>query len=261
MFQMELAAATRRLCFRGFTRWVLPKAGWARLKMPLSLLGGGMFKKLWRVGVLGLLSGALGCSSPNPNVRVHRLAEGRLEVEGPLAGPFQTIEELATSACELMTSQPGASNGRYGFEYCGLYYYSTVEQAFFLSYLSDISRQLPDGTVTCDVPRALNDPRHPDALILGYDHNHPGSRNFSPRDLSERSLWKPTRFAEKGSQRIWDRKTMVFHREKSGSCSAFLYNNTTRIVSALREGKWIDIGLVYNEKGDIQMFEGMDWLP
>jgi hypothetical protein len=220
-----------------------------------------MFRRLCWVGVLGLLSGLWGCSAPNPNVRVRRTENGLLEVDGPLAGPFKTLEELAASACELMTSQPGASNGRYGFEYCGLYYHSTKEQGFFLSYLSDISRQLPDGTVTCDVPRALNDPAHPDTIILGYDHNHPASRNFSRRDLSDRSLWRPTRFAEKESKRIWDRKTMVFHKETSGSCSAYLYNNTTRIVSALREGDWIDIGRVYNEKGDIQMFEGMDWVP
>jgi hypothetical protein len=81
-----------------------------------------MFKRLCKAGVLWMLSAVLGCTAPNPNVRVRRLPDGRLEVDGPLAGPFPTLEELAQNACELMTSQPGASSGAYGFEYCALHY-------------------------------------------------------------------------------------------------------------------------------------------
>jgi hypothetical protein len=220
-----------------------------------------MFKRLCRAGALWVLCAMLGCGTPNPNVRVRRLPDKRLEVDGPLAGPFKTMEELAENACELMTSQPGASSGLYGFEYCALYYYSPAEKAFFLSYLSDISRTLPDGTKTCSVPSALKDPIHLAVIILGYGHNHTASRNFSRRDLSARSLWKPTRIAEKEGNKIWDRKTLVFFKEKDGTCSTYLYNNTTQIVSALRGGTWVDIGRVYNDQGDIQMFEGMGWLP
>lgn len=59
------------------------------------------------------------------------------EVEGPMLGPFKTEEEMAEAACDRMTSQPGASNGAYGFEYCALHYYVEEDDAFFLSYLSD----------------------------------------------------------------------------------------------------------------------------
>jgi hypothetical protein len=38
------------------------------------------------------------------------------------------------------------------------------------------------------------------------------------------------------------------------------YNNATRIVSALREGRWVPIGKA-DDNGDVQMFEGMEWLP
>jgi hypothetical protein len=118
---MEGAAVTRRLRFLRFTRWVLPEARRAGLKMPLGLPGGGMFRRLCWAGALWLLSELWGCSAPNPNVRVRRLENKLLEVDGPLAGPFKTLEELAQNACELMTSQPGACSGRYGFEYCPLH--------------------------------------------------------------------------------------------------------------------------------------------
>jgi hypothetical protein len=54
---------------------------------------------------------------------------------------------------------------------------------------------------------------------------------------------------------------MLFYREKTGECRAYLYNQTTRIVYALRNDQWVAIGKAYNDIGDIQMFEGQDWLP
>jgi hypothetical protein len=47
----------------------------------------------------------------------------------------------------------------------------------------------------------------------------------------------------------------------SGACWAYSYNNYTRKVSALRDGQWVPIGQVYNDAGDLKMFEGKDWLP
>lgn len=54
---------------------------------------------------------------------------------------------------------------------------------------------------------------------------------------------------------------MVFFREKAGECRAYNYNNSTHIVSALRGGSWIPIGEVYNDLGDIRLYEGKDWIP
>jgi hypothetical protein len=82
-------------------------------------------KMVWRfqgVGVLCAIGSVLACSSLNPNLRATRMPDGSIEVKGPLAGPFPTLEALAMNACEIMTSQPGASNGIYGFEYCALNY-------------------------------------------------------------------------------------------------------------------------------------------
>jgi hypothetical protein len=214
----------------------------------------------WIVSGLLVIHSGVGCSAQNLNVRVGRNSEGRLQVAGPLAGPFQDLETLARNACELLTRQPGADNGAYGFEYCGLYYHSPADSAFFLSYLSDLSSSLPDGSKTCTVPRLLDDPGHPDAIVLGSVHNHPHNRRFSENDLSAKARWRPTRIADKNG-RVWSRNTMMFHREKSGACSVYLFNNHTLTVAALRDNKWVDIGVVSGDQGYIQLLDGMDWLP
>jgi len=213
------------------------------------------------VVLLLLLGSTWGCSTPNPNVRVRRTADGRLQVDGPLAGPFKTPEELAASTCEIMTRQPGAANGAYGFEYCALHYYSGTEDAFFLSYLSDIGGAKEGGKKYCRIPRSLDDPSHEDAVILGGAHSHPFNRRFSREDLSVDAQWRPTRLLDKKSGRIFDRELLLLYREKTGECRAYGYNNTSRVVSALRDGKWVPIGQVYTADGDIRMFEGQDWLP
>lgn len=142
--------------------------------------------------LLGLVCGLWSCSAPNPNVRVERMPNGLLRVKGPLAGPFKTTEELAAHACELMTAQPGAANGAYGFEYCALHYYSHAARGFFLSYLSDIGGNGAGGRKYCEVPRALDDESHQDAIILGAAHSHPNTRKFLSEDTSELRHWRPT---------------------------------------------------------------------
>lgn len=220
-----------------------------------------MRQRLGAVFLLGLWVGGWGCASSNPNVRVRRLPDGRLQVEGPLAGPFQTQEELAEKACWLMTSQPGAANGYQGMEYCALHYYVPEDRAFYLSYLSDVGGSPQSGTKYCEIPRTLLDPTHKDIVILGGAHTHPYNRKFSSKDMSIRTRWNPTRFYDKSTGRIWDRQLMVFFLEKTGECRAYRYNNATRIIEALREGQWVSIGKTYNDDGDIQLFEGQDWLP
>ncbi|WNG52954.1 hypothetical protein F0U60_45740 [Archangium minus] len=184
---------------------------------------------------------------------------GHLQVDGPLAGPFNSLEQLATRACDIMTSQPGASNGPYGFEYCALYYYAREENAYFLSYLSDIRGQLDPVAKTCTLPNRLHDPSHADPILLGGAHTHPNNREFSRRDLSV--AWLPVRFFDSGTGKVWDRQLMIFFREKTGECRAYNYNNSTRIVSALRDEAWVPIGEVYNDLGDFRLYEGKDWLP
>jgi hypothetical protein len=132
-----------------------------------------------------LLGGTMGCVTPNPNVQVRRLPDGRLQVDGPLAGPYKTTQDLAAAACEQLTSQPGASSlhGKYGVEYCALYYYSKEGTGYFLSYLSDVRREGPGGKKSCEVPNSLNDPSRKDAIILGPGHSHPHNREFSPVDM------------------------------------------------------------------------------
>jgi hypothetical protein len=209
-----------------------------------------------------LLSGCLwNCSAPNPNVRVERLRSGLLQVQGALAGPFKTREELAARACELMTAQPGASNGQYGFEYCALHYYSGSADAFFLSYLSDIGGNKEGGRKFCRMPSSVDDSEHKDALILGGAHSHPNNRRFSPEDLRDDAQWRPTRIFEPRTGRVFDREMLMLYREKTGECRAYGYNSSTRVVSALREGRWVPIGNVYSEDGDIRLLDGQDWLP
>ncbi len=212
-----------------------------------------------RLLLVGVWVGVLGCGS-NPNIRVQRLPDGRLQVEGPMAGPFKTAEELAVTACDLMTRQGGATGGLDGSEYCALHYYSPAEDGYFLSYLSDIKNALDTrGVKSCALPLVLNDPAHLDALILGGDHTHPHNRQFSPRDLRVR--WHPSRVIDKKTGRIFHRELWLFFKEKSGECRVYSFNLVTRTISALREGQWEPIGWARDEAGNIQMFEGKGWLP
>ncbi len=211
--------------------------------------------------LLCLLCGGWGCAG-NPNVRVRRLEDDRLQVDGPWAGPFPTLEELAIKACALVTSQPGASNGRYGSEYCALYYYGPRDEAYFLSYLSDIRANLDSSEQkSCTVPTALSDPSRQDAILLGGTHSHPFNRQFSRKDLSETTHWHPTRFVAKATGQIWDRMLLMFFLERTGECRVYSYNNFSRVISALRDGQWVPIGKAYNRFGDFTLDEGKDWLP
>jgi hypothetical protein len=79
--------------------------------------------------------------------------------------------------------------------------------------------------------------------------------------LSIWSNWNPTRFKDKNTEQVWDRHLMLFYREKTGECRAYLYNQATRVVHALRNDQWVAIGKAYNDIGDLKMFEGQDWLP
>jgi hypothetical protein len=210
---------------------------------------------LWLLGSTLLF----GCSSPNPYVRVQRGPGGYLQVDGPLRGPFKTLEELAENSCALLTSQPGAMNGPYGFEYCSLYYYSPEEKGFMYSFLSDLSTTLPDGTKTCTVPRRLNDPSHTDAIILGSAHNHPHNPKVSNRDVSTDARLRPDRIAD-STGKVWTRSTMIFYRQKSGPCRTYLFNYSTLTISVLIDGKWDDIATVINDQGHIRLLDGKDWL-
>jgi hypothetical protein len=66
---------------------------------------------------------------------------------------------------------------------------------------------------------------------------------------------------DKETGRVLHRELLMFYRERTGECRSYSYNNATRIISALRAGKRVPIGQAYNDAGDIQMFEGQDWLP
>lgn len=211
------------------------------------------------VTLLILAGWLLGCGT-NPNVRVRRMESGRIQVDGPMAGPFKTTEELAAAGCEIMTRQGGASGGPQGSEYCALNYYAPAEEAFYLSYLSDIKeRQDTREAKTCSMPQALNDPARLNSIITGGGHTHPHNARFSAGDLS--GTWHPARAVAQRTGRILQRELYVFHRRGGGECTAFSFNYATRVVSALRERRWVRIGYVYDDNGNIRMDDGMGWQP
>ena len=110
-------------------------------------------------------------------------------------------------------------------------------------------------------PRALLDVERNEVTILGGAHTHPHNRQLSKKDMSIRAHWPPLRFVDSKTRRIWDRQLLMFYREQTGECRSYIYNNSTRIVSSLRGGKWVPIARAYNDAGDIEMLEGQDWLP
>jgi hypothetical protein len=159
-----------------------------------------------------------------------------------------------------MTRQGGASGGSAGSEYCALNYFAPAEEAFYLSYLSDIKEAQDTRVVkTCSMPRALNDPSRLNAVITGGDHTHPDNPRFSAGDL--RGNWNPSRAADNKTGRVFQREVYVFNKRGDGKCVVYSFNYVTRIVSALRDGKWVQIGHVYDNEGNIEMFDGMDWQP
>lgn len=220
-----------------------------------------MSTRLHGAMLLGLLSSTPGCSAPNPHVRVRRLANGHLEVQGPLAGPFKTQEALADNACELMTRQPGADGGGLGKEYCALGYFAQEERAYYLSYLSDLGGDRPGGTKFCTMPSALDDPSHPVVLILMRLHTHPHNRRFSNWDLSAETGWEPAHLFDKTAGQFMERYLLEFYREKAGECRVYRYSYPQRIVATLRDGQWVPIGRVVSDSGNVQLFEGQDWVP
>ncbi|WP_233595833.1 MULTISPECIES: hypothetical protein [Corallococcus] len=210
---------------------------------------------------LGLLAMMVGCSTPSPDVRVRRLPNGQVQVTGPLAGPFKSTAELAGSACDLITRQPGASSGVYGIEYCALIYYSSAEDAFYLSHLSDIQGSGVGRTKSCLVPSSVDDPQHLDAIILGRGHSHPHNRRFSEPDLGEARRWVPTRIADARTGKVLRRELLLFYREQAGECRSYKYDYADRVVAALRDGVWVPIGSVNNDQGLIDLYDGQDWTP
>ncbi|AGC48924.1 hypothetical protein MYSTI_07652 [Myxococcus stipitatus DSM 14675] len=214
-----------------------------------------------------------GCNAPNLNVRVVTLPNGQLQVDGPLAGPFDTLEDLAENSCKLLTSQPGASamsasQAKHGFEYCALYYRTLEDQKYYLSYLSDIGGTRPNGEKFCAVPTAIHTLDRKTALLLGPSHNHPHNPEFSKGDLGKGRAegWSPlggvARVAEPGTQQVWERKLLLFYWDwRASVCRTFMYNYFSRVVSALRDGKWVPIGKAVGRDGDFQPFEGQHWIP
>jgi hypothetical protein len=214
-----------------------------------------------RLAALGGLVMALGCSTPNPAVKARMLPNGQLQVTGPLAGPFKSLAELASNACELMTRQPGASSGAAGMEYCALHYLASDEQSFYLSYLSDKGSTRVNGEKFCYIPSTLEDSRHPTAIILGGDHSHAENRRFSRHDLSAKTIRYPTRIPDIRTGEVLHRQLLMFYREKAGECRSYAFDYVTREVSALRNGDWVPIGDVRNNEGDIELRDGKDWVP
>jgi hypothetical protein len=220
----------------------------------------------FRLIVAGLLASLLGCSASNPYVRVSRRADGGLEVEGPLAGPFKTTEELAAHACDLMTRQPGADarHGRHGVEYCALHYHAVEEGAYYLSYLSDIGGEGPSGSKFCKVPSSLHDLNEREVIITGPAHTHSINIAMSDVDLGAGrpdgfSPVGPSRIFNKTTGRIWERHLYTFYRDADGTCFAFSYNYANRTVFALRKGRWVPIGRAEGKWGSLKLFEGQDW--
>lgn len=215
-----------------------------------------------------LLAAIMGCSAPNPNVRVTRLPNNLLQVEGPLAGPFEKTETLAAAACELMTRQPGAGSdhGRLGVEYCALYYYSTPDKAYFLSYLSDVAGERAGGVKYCYVPRSLKDRDGRKSTLLGPVHTHPHNPRLSNVDMGGNlepgvTPLGPSRLHEPETNRFWDRELLVFFGTEGEPCLTHKYNYATRVVSALREGAWVPIGRAEGDYGEFKAYPGMGWLP
>ena len=100
-------------------------------------------------------------------------------------------------------------------------------------------------------------------LITGPAHTHPHNRELSSVDMGSLKPegWSPvgpSRIVDPSTGKIWERELYAFFKDLNEVCFAYRYNYATRTVSALREGKWVDIGKAEGIWGTFTLAPGQD---
>jgi hypothetical protein len=175
------------------------------------------------------------------------MPEGYIRYEGPLAGPYETYDEMADAACEHMSQPLGAGEANRALGYCALYFYSASDHAFFISHITRIEAEAPGVERSCAIPVDLLKPEQKHRVSLGgvREPSQGGGPEAPPS-------WRPTRFLDLETQVAWDEDTLVFSLEQPGVCASYDYGYFQGEVSVRRGNKWFPLGKVFRE-GEVRM--------
>jgi hypothetical protein len=198
-----------------------------------------------------LLSGCTwGCATASTSnsleIRVRDDPNGPVRFEGPLAGPFDEMEDWVEAACASMMAQRTSDPGSLG--YCAQTFISAADgEKWFISHITRMDGGPNNADRACSIPRDMLKPGEKEILALGgaYIDQH-------GKDENGPELWRPTLFFNQTTGDTWDHDVTVFSVEQPGVCLVYDFNGFSQVVNIWRDGRFSPIGTVYNEQGLLQ---------
>lgn len=201
-----------------------------------------------------LLSGctwgcAIASTSNSLEIRVRDDPNGPVRFEGPLAGPFDEMQDWVEAACASMTAQRTSDPSSLG--YCAQTFISAVNgEKWFISSITRMNRGSTIADRACSIPRDLLSPGAKEVLALGGAYvDQPG------KDETDLKPWRPTLFFNRTTGDTWGHDVTVFSVEQPGACLVYDFNGFSRVVNMWRGGRFLPIGTVYNERGLLQALQ------
>jgi hypothetical protein len=105
--------------------------------------------------------------------------------------PSKDIDEVIDQLCPAVMNLPGARDGDYGREYCGVIYKLVSENQFYASKPSPLTEPTLNAAgkrKTCLAPKRVKDPRGILRLDGDY-HGHPWASSMSEKDRKRENQW------------------------------------------------------------------------
>lgn len=206
----------------------------------------------WMLVILAC-AGAEGCASSRDalKIRVVDDPKGPVRYEGPLAGPHDSMESLAEVACERMLEQPASSRDGRSWGYCAVFFSAPDEEGrekWFVGHVAALQAGGEASERYCVLPIDLVDPSRTERLALGGAYaSLPGRRD-----------WHPTLFLNERTGMTWERDVLVFSLASPDSCRVSSYIGFSRVVTSLREDRFVPVGTVYNGRGRVEQLASAD---
>ncbi len=198
------------------------------------------------------LSNTWGCATISNNhsnsleIRVRDDPNGPVQFEGPLAGPFDAMENWVEASCKSMMAQHASDTSILG--YCALTFISAeAGEKWFISHITRLNGDPSTAERSCSIPRNLLKPEEKEVLALGGAYAHQrGEAENTPKS------WRPTLFFNQTTGETWGRDVTVFSLEKPGTCLVYDFNGISQIVNIWRDDRFFPTGTIYNDQGIIQ---------
>ncbi|MBZ4420442.1 hypothetical protein [Myxococcus sp. RHSTA-1-4] len=208
------------------------------------------------MGTLLLMGGAGACATSRADldIRVREDPNGPVRYEGPLAGPYDDVDELSEAGCERMLKHAASSRSTGALGYCAVFFSAPDDEGrdrWFIGHVADLTGDRRGGERACAIPIDLVEPNGVEVLSLqGRMEGAPG-----------RASWRPTRFLNQRTGATWERDVLVFSLEGSGKCTVHGFVGFSRVVTVSQGDGFRPVGTVYDERGAVQVLAGSEWLP